>query len=810
MPDTLFDKKAFTPVRGKAAYLHSWQSKPLTYEKAKQLNSGGVGILHTYAGTCAIDVDDVSVFLDMAGDTLTNLFKGQMQITSPKVNSAKILCTLTTEQQNYLHTRKLLSDKGVVVEFRMTGQDVLPGSDYPTGGSYGSEGAIMPQPLPDRIYQLWHSTIEKLPQSIPPKGTISPKDKKGNWSAVSNYIRTHNLEDLLVKYGYVKKGKRWLSPNQESGMAACEIFPSKSRGEVLFSYSASDAKVHKTISNPLYGEINLAIDAAALYTHYEHKGNSRNAIAAMYKMEFLNPDTGEILKSVEAANGVSESALSISDVSIIWEPLEEPPPFDMSIIHNLPEPFPLLIDNFKEMIYDPVGALYGPMFMCVSEVLLQAKIRTVRGRSVNMNYANGTLSGGGKDDNTFEAVSRLTTCVRDLLKKYPGESNSIMLVQRLLTPITASFTSGTNYMQALHDTSVTEDSKPLGGLVLSTEATKFYKMISNTTNENVSSVVTDIEVEAYNGIVINGRKVGRDRTKHLDPIRNPNFSFYRLTQLEPFKEAFTHYLLDIGYYPRIFETYDMRKNKEYVASAEFSEASANPDEKGLMFLLFMAKKVSTIPDMVVKSNVQGSAINKWEIEVIGALYKKMTPEKFPGIKRIPQMLEKWVSTIAAYIYFWRLFNKEDVSDLVIKKDQFGNATVLDGTSFEKYVLPMADYIARTKYFTITNYITKVAGALDIALAELWHTCIKIMNGKNHGATYGPWLKDGRIPLQMFMTKVRNKHSIVKLFKDDQDRLARAIDRWFRDNGLTKQAGLKGNNTRKVKVCIVPQSEVRLN
>ena len=799
--------KAFTPVHGKKPYLNNWQNMPKTMDDALSYKSCGVGIVHEHANTCAIDIDNVSIFLKIIGKTLDQLFDGQYQIVSPKENSAKILCTLTPEQQDFLHSTKLLnSDAGVVVEFRMTGQDVMPDSVYPKGGTYTHKGAQTPQPLPNDLYDFWASDIKEKPEQLPPLSKLDDKNVNGKWLPISNYIRTHkSIEDEMRKYGYEQKGKRWLSPNQKSGVPAVIVVPSETRGQVIFSYSASDASIHGTKLTPRYGEINKAIDVAELYTQYEHDGNHESALEAMYKMEFHNPETGEIIKSVEEANRQLRAEEDIADTIEEIAQVNEPPKMSEDILSLFPEPFQILMHNFSEMIYDPIPALYIPAFLALHEPLLIGRFHTVRDRMPNMKYAAGSLSGGGKDDNTLEASTRY---VKEFINVV-GRSTKAgdRLLNQLLFPLSGSFTSATTMLYTMTDTaSEIIDNRVAGGVFMETEATAFYEMLSGTHNPNQSIEIMRVENEAYNGICIGARKVTSNRKRHMEAIASPNFSFFRATQLEPFKKAYTLNMLTMGYSGRDFISYDLTEEPEFIPSGVRNNKTPKVNEEGFKFLQFMMEQLLNLklnPVIRVVCNGIDSPIYKWEVDVLSKIKKKMPTELYPGIRRIPQWAEKWVTTITGYVYFWRLYKGESVDDLILKKDDEGNVIELDGSQFEHCVKPLMDYSAYAKYYQIThNIVTDVVSESDTALQEIWNKCATIIKDKKPNAKYGPWLVAGLLPTAMFDDKALKSKAVKALNEQNPERIKHSIARWINENGYVRSYRIAGKGKSMTKTCYV--------
>ena len=141
---------------------------------AAQLAEGtpGIGLLHSWSGTCSIDIDAVDqakVWLAERGIDLDQLLNAEdaVQIVSGRPNKGKLLYALPTQMM----TKKIVINGKVILEFRNSdrkGQSVqccLPPTNHPdTGLPYVWEGRgsfkALPT-LPDAIVKVWAALIEQ-------------------------------------------------------------------------------------------------------------------------------------------------------------------------------------------------------------------------------------------------------------------------------------------------------------------------------------------------------------------------------------------------------------------------------------------------------------------------------------------------------------------------------------------------------------------------------------------------------------------------------------------------------------------------
>lgn len=622
---------------------------------------------------------------------------------------------------------------------------------------------------------------------------MDPYNKDGSLSPIWCYNMQTDIAELFdASPDYVRVNTRFLHKTSTSGDPGVVIYQGM-KGSWDGCVSNHDDNLPKGFLDP------WGVHQSFIGRDYFDK----ESMAKSYKeIKAIDPETGEILDiSVHQFNKnkkISKQG-SIEDVIVDLKETSTPPSFEEEILDCLPSPFPELIANYTEMIFNPLPVLYMPMFMATHEVLLQGKVKTIRGRTCNMHYTTGSLSSGGKDDNTSEAIIHYLRAILSMLPQNPQYQNASKMIQRLWTPLTVNFSSGTNYLQALHETKIHPEGKPLGGVVLSTESTGFYQKL-NSSNENIGMIIADIEIEMYNGMKLSPRSVGSKQKEHLGDIDAPNYSTNRMTQLDPFMRIISMTLFLKGYGPRLFEIYDLAPDEEYVPSSQHNEKVRNPNEDMIHFLYFVTDKLAELDEIQVVCNKTGGDIHAWEMKVLAVLHKRMEADLFPGVKRIPQMAEKWVATITAYVYFWKLYKGYDVTPLILgQKDK---TLILDGKLMEQYVIPMMNYQAKVKHFTIYNNIIASVSKSDDVISNIWHSCIEIMKqDKKHGKTYGPWLVKGVIPYPMFADKVKKNKDILRDHSEDKARIEQTLLGWLTSHGLQAVAGVIGSNGKK-RVCVM--------
>jgi hypothetical protein len=95
--------------------------------------------------------------------------------------------------------------------------------------------------------------------------------QRGERSVVDAFTDAYSVEDALRSYGYVRKGRRWLSPNSTSGTPGVIVTED---GKHWLSSHESDAGIGQSTAWGCWG------DAFDLFAAYEHGGDFSRAVRA--------------------------------------------------------------------------------------------------------------------------------------------------------------------------------------------------------------------------------------------------------------------------------------------------------------------------------------------------------------------------------------------------------------------------------------------------------------------------------------------------------------------------------------------------
>ena len=99
--------------------------------------------------------------------------------------------------------------------------------------------------------------------------------ESGCKSPIDAYNAEYGLPMMLDAFGYIPRGKRWLSPNSESGVPGVIVTDD---GQKWISSHGSDADIGRSTNGGTMG------DAFDLFVHYQHYGNRDAAIKSAGEM----------------------------------------------------------------------------------------------------------------------------------------------------------------------------------------------------------------------------------------------------------------------------------------------------------------------------------------------------------------------------------------------------------------------------------------------------------------------------------------------------------------------------------------------
>lgn len=163
-----------------------WNRKANALNEVQAAQVRGAGLMHSYSGTMALDVDDyprAADWLAERGIDLDELFADPMsvQIVSGRQGSGKLLYACTEPAASY----KVMDGRDTILEFRcatangLAVQDVLPPSIHPETGApykwrYGNP--VLgdwrdPPDLPEPLREVW---LAQLPRQVPENPAPAP------------------------------------------------------------------------------------------------------------------------------------------------------------------------------------------------------------------------------------------------------------------------------------------------------------------------------------------------------------------------------------------------------------------------------------------------------------------------------------------------------------------------------------------------------------------------------------------------------------------------------------------------------------
>lgn len=262
----------------------------------------GLGLVHEYSNTGALDIDHLAwcqmAFGDELGIDLMEMLAGYprirgrdgrdkylFQLPADFIGATHKLTWPTEDADPDSPNPMLRQKKAVLMELRCKGgQDVLPPTIHPdTGQPYTWltppwDGIPeIPAPLL-AIWKCWDDFKPQLESACPwakvkhkPPEPPAAKRLVGQHgdSLIAQFNAAFSLTDLLEANGYRRKGKRWLSPNSSTGIPGVVVLPESGR---CFSHHAScplnDTHAHDAFDVFMLlehdGEIKAALNAARI------------------------------------------------------------------------------------------------------------------------------------------------------------------------------------------------------------------------------------------------------------------------------------------------------------------------------------------------------------------------------------------------------------------------------------------------------------------------------------------------------------------------------------------------------------------
>jgi len=185
------------PPGSKGPRTPGWQLELNALKSGSDLPAGhGVGLLHAYSGTMALDIDDWDDAVPMLmeeGIDLQGLYDApdSVIVDSGRAGHGKLLYALP---DGPMVTKRVIVDGKTIYELRCAStsghsvQDVLPPSKHPSGSTYRWAGNGDWQKLPvisDKLLSLWRNLIEKDNEKRTYEGAgAGDKEIKASWPEI--------------------------------------------------------------------------------------------------------------------------------------------------------------------------------------------------------------------------------------------------------------------------------------------------------------------------------------------------------------------------------------------------------------------------------------------------------------------------------------------------------------------------------------------------------------------------------------------------------------------------------------------------
>lgn len=196
----------------------------------------------------------------------------------------------------------VLELRSVLSDLDKQRQDVLPPSIHPdTKKPYewikrpSDVGIVEPPEWLLKIWKNWEFFKAQLESVNPfvnhekPKQTVSIAQSKGGGLEVANaFDEQADIEETLLKYGYKRCGKRYLSPHSETKLPGVHVM-----GNKCWIHHASDPLCSEETGCP--------VGPFDLFTQYEHNGDYRASTKAAARLLGINPPSNAVQQTIHTA-----------------------------------------------------------------------------------------------------------------------------------------------------------------------------------------------------------------------------------------------------------------------------------------------------------------------------------------------------------------------------------------------------------------------------------------------------------------------------------------------------------------------------
>lgn len=294
------------------------ESAEAFYEDRSDWN---MGVALGPSGFCSLDIDSLADFqhiCDCYGIDLQELIAKYPTIQGDPSKGMRIMFRVPADTE--LQYRKLNWKRQedplksyTIFELRSATdgkqrQDVLPPSIHP---STGQPYQWITQPydpwpeIPTWLLAMWRDWDKFLPQmrhmcpwAAPERAPVARKPrtvKKPQASVIDAYNDANDIEAELQRYGYTRRGKRYLSPHSGTGLPGVHIFKETNAAWV---HHASDPLCSEESGKP--------VGPFDLFLYYEHNGDLTAAVRAASELLGMNAKTHseritEAIQRVESA-----------------------------------------------------------------------------------------------------------------------------------------------------------------------------------------------------------------------------------------------------------------------------------------------------------------------------------------------------------------------------------------------------------------------------------------------------------------------------------------------------------------------------
>lgn len=319
------------------------------------------------------------------------------------------------------------------------------------------------------------------------------------------------------------------------------------------------------------------------------------------------------------------------------------PKFPKGWSRKLPEPWPMIVDNWERVPRKPNETIMTPTLLAAHAFILDGRYLTGHGKMPNSLSLVLAPTGIGKDANTYDVIREM----HRLLVRAHLDMDTDLLPVMNYAPMAArsqTIASDTGFMQQFYDNK-TGDLKTNKLFHLNTEAASFFESIGR---RQAIAAVADLQFimnDIYDGKDVRGKTKAQGS---LDSLKNPNIQFQLMSQPQVIADSIHAKMLDNGLIGRVAVSFSDDSERPNPFAKPKPEADL--DEDFLTFNLWPGWNNEIKPEMI---DLTSEDLIKAERFIMPILQSEgVNDETYAILQRTVASVEKYYAVVVGICQMW--------------------------------------------------------------------------------------------------------------------------------------------------------------